>query len=68
MKTAGVVIDAWELPIFRRHLDAADYAYTEEPGPVQGTLLLRVQYEWVANLKPVVEAANAEAARTGAPR
>lgn len=60
MKTAGVVIDDWKLPIFKRHLDAAGCKYTEHPGIVQETLTLRVQYEWVSKLKPIIEAANEE--------
>jgi len=60
MKTAGVVIDDWKLPIFKRHLDEAGCTYTEHPGITDGTLTLRVQYEWVATLKPIIEAANEE--------
>lgn len=60
MKTAGVVIDSWKLPTFKKHLDAAGYTYTEHPGITRGTLTLKVQYEWVAILKPIIEAANAE--------
>jgi hypothetical protein len=60
MKTAAIVIDAWKLPIFKRRLDAADFTYTEHGGITQDTLTLRVQYEWVADLKPVVEAADEE--------
>lgn len=60
MKTAGVVIDDWKLPIFKRHLDAAGCKYTEHPGITQGTLTLRVEYEWVSELKPIIEAANKE--------
>lgn len=60
MKTAGVVIDSWKLPIFKKHLDAAGYAYTEHPGITQSTLTLRVSYEWLRDLQPIVEAANKE--------
>lgn len=60
MKTAAVVIDGWKLPTFKRHLDASGYAYTEHPGITKGTLTLKVEYEWVADLKPIIEAANAE--------
>jgi len=62
MKTAGVVIDDWKLQIFKKHLDAAGYAYTEHPGITEDTLTLRVKYEWVAELKPIIEAANKECA------
>lgn len=60
MKTAGVVIEAWKALIFCKHLDAAGYSYTEHPGPLKGSLTLRVSYEWVHKLQPVVEAANKE--------
>lgn len=60
MKTAGVVIDDWKLPIFKRHLDAASCEYTENPGITAGTLTLRVKYDWVATLKPIIEAAERE--------
>lgn len=62
MKTAGVVIDDWKLPTFKRHLDAAGCVYSEHPGITHGTLTLRVQYEWAATLKPIIEAANKECA------
>lgn len=60
MKTAGVVIDEWKLPIFKKHIDASGYSYTEHPGVTKDTLMLRVKYEWVADLKPIIEAANTE--------
>ena len=62
MKTAGVIIDDWKLPIFKRHLDAAGCSYTEAPGVTNDTLTLKVQYEWVADLQPIIEAANKECA------
>lgn len=63
MKTAGVVIDAWKLPVFRRHLDAAKREYTEHPGITADTLTLKVKYEWVHELQPIVQAANDECAQ-----
>ena len=62
MKTAGVVIDSWKLPIFRRHLTAAGYTFTEHQGITVDTLTLQVQYLWVAELKPIIEAAQKECA------
>lgn len=59
MKTAAVPIDAWKLDIFKRHLDEAGYTYTQHQFLIN-TILLKVQYEWVAELFPVVEAAQAE--------
>ena len=29
MKTAGVIIDSWKLPIFKKYLDAANFSYYE---------------------------------------
>lgn len=60
MKTAAVAIDAWKLPTFKKHLDAAGYSYTEHLGITDDTLLLKVEYEWLRDLKPIVEAANME--------
>lgn len=62
MKTAAVFIDEWKLPIFRKHLDAGRRAYTEHEGLLPDMLTLRVQYEWVADLAPIIEAANTECA------
>ena len=61
-KVAAVAIDDWKLPIFKRHLDAAGFKY-EEPVPfTNGTLILRVPYEWVRDLQPIIEAAQRECA------
>ena len=62
MKTAAVVIDSWKLEIFKRHLDAAERTYTEHPGVAVGTLTLQVKYVMVADLMPIIEAANEECA------
>jgi hypothetical protein len=60
MKNIGVVIDSWKLPIFKKHLEEAGYAFTEHPGLAKETLTLQVQCEWVAELKPIIEAAAKE--------
>lgn len=62
MKTAGIIIDAYKLPVFKRVLDASGYKYTEHKGPSSDTLILKVEYAWVHALKPVIEQANKEAA------
>jgi hypothetical protein len=67
VKLAGVVLDAWKLDIFKRHLDAAGFDYTQQPGITDGTLILKVSYEWVFELQPIIEAANAECAAKGKP-
>jgi len=62
MKTVGVVIDAWKLHIFKKHIDAAGFTYSEQPGITNGTHLIRVKCEWIAELKTTIEAANQECA------
>lgn len=64
MKTAAVLIDDWKLPIFERHLKKAGYKYEVKTGVTKDTLTLRVKYEWVAELQPVIVAANQECADT----
>lgn len=59
-KTAAGGMDDWKLPIFKKHLDAAGYTY-EKPVPfTAGTLILKVHYEWVHQLQPILEAAQQE--------
>lgn len=60
MKTAGIAVDNWKVACFKRHLDAAGYKYEELPGLTKGSTLLRTEYEWLKDLKPVVDAAMAE--------
>jgi hypothetical protein len=60
MKTAAIIIDAWKLSVFDKHLTEAGYSYTKHEGVAADTLTLRVAYAWVAKLQPVVEAAQAE--------
>ena len=62
MKKAAVGLDDWKLPIFKRHLDAAGYKYEEPLRFTEGTLILKVHYEWVHELKPIIEAAQRECA------
>ena len=59
---AGVVLDDWKLPIFKKHLDAAGYKYDEPVPFTNGTLTLKVHYEWVSQLQPIIEAAQRECA------
>jgi hypothetical protein len=68
MKTAGVFIDDWKLPVFKRHLDKAGYNYEVRPGLTEDTLKLMVKFEWVSKLQPVIEAANEECAKQGGPQ
>lgn len=67
-KNAAVGIDDWKLPIFRKHLDAAGYKYEEPVQLIPGTLILKVHYEWVHELQPIIEAAQRECAEHKASR
>ena len=60
MKTAGIAIDNWKLPTFKRVLKAAGYTFTKHPGLTPGTMLLRVKTDSISDLQPVVEKANKE--------
>lgn len=64
---AGVLIERWKMLIFKRHLDAAGYKYTEHPGLSVGTVMLHVECEWAHKLQPIVEAAHRECKATGKP-
>lgn len=65
MKKAAIAIDEWKLPIFKRHLSQAGYAFEQCTGLTDGTLILTVKTENLEALAVVVKAANTEAARTG---
>ena len=60
MKTIGIAIDNWKLPIFKRHLDAAGYTYTEHPGLTDDAMILKVKANFIAPLQRVIEAAQLE--------
>ncbi len=60
MKTAGVTLDDWKIPIFKQHLDVAGYKYEEPVRFTKGTSILKVHYEWVHELQPIIVAAAAE--------
>lgn len=63
IKTVGIAIDKWKMPIFKRHLNQADYGYTEHPGVSPNTLLLKVRTPGVEGLAVIVRAANEECAK-----
>lgn len=62
MSKAGVVLDNWKLPIFKKHLDVAGYQYDEPVPFTTDSLILKVHYVWVHQLQPVIEAAERECA------
>lgn len=60
MKTVGIAIDSWKLPIFTRRLEGAGYTFTRHPGVTSGTLMLKVKTDLIAPLQKVIEAAQLE--------
>lgn len=65
MKTAAFVIDDWKLPIFKRHLDQAGYAFENAGAFTAGTTILKVETDNLEALATVARAAAKEAAQTG---
>jgi len=63
MKTAGIVLDDWKLPIFKRCLDKGGFKYLEFNGPTKNCITLKVEFENITELQPIVQAANDEAAQ-----
>lgn len=63
MIVAGVVLDSWKLPTFKKHLDAGGFKYTQHPGIAKDTVTLRVQCESAAIVAPVIKSANDECAK-----
>lgn len=62
MLLAGVVLDAWKIDFFKKHLDQAGYTYEQKPGISADTLTLMIHTHTVTELEKVVRAANMEAA------
>lgn len=65
---AGIFIDGWKLPIFRRHFSQAGYAVALRPGLSSSTIMLTIKTPNMQALDIVVRAANDEAERTGPPQ
>ena len=60
MITAGIMIDDWKFPIFKKRLTDTGYSFTKLPGITKDTLLLQVETESLESLKLTVEKINAE--------
>lgn len=65
MKTAAILIDKWKLAIFSKHLTEAGYKFecSDPDKDKDNILILKVKYEWVVALQPIVKAANEECAK-----
>ena len=61
---AGIAVDNWKLPVFRKGLTDAGYEY-EDGGPLTGdTTMLKVETDDPAALKSLLERCQAECARS----
>lgn len=63
MKTCGIALENWKLPIFKKTLDREGYKYVQHKGLTNDTVVLKIKTESIAKLQPVIERMNAEAAR-----
>jgi hypothetical protein len=64
---AGIAVDDWKLPVFRRRLAAAGYSYQDGGAPTPGVTLLTVQTDDILKLKRVLEQCQAECAKQERP-
>lgn len=61
---AGIAVDDWKLPIFRKRLTEAGYDYEDAGALTAGTTLLTVETGDMLALTKVLEACQAECRRT----
>jgi hypothetical protein len=57
---AGIVVDDWKLPVFRRRLKEAGFEFEEKGNLTKGSSVLTVQTNNLLRLKGVLEAAQRE--------
>lgn len=57
---AGIAVDDWKLPVFRKRLDAAGYRYEDGGSLIGETTLLTVETNDMLALKKVLEECQAE--------
>ena len=58
---AGIVVDDWKLPIFKKGLDDNGYRYTETPA-VNDTTVLSVEFDSRDKIETLVRGLNTKAA------
>ncbi len=64
---AGIVVDNWKLPVFRKRLTEAGFHYTRAGGLTHDTTMLTVQCSDIPKLKKVLERCQAECRKKGKP-
>lgn len=57
---AGIAVDDWKLPVFRRLLAEAGYEYSDGGALTAGTTLLTVETQDMLALKKVLERCQSE--------
>lgn len=69
-KKAGVVVDDWKLPVFRKRLEEGGFTYEDRGAGPGATTILMVPFEphHAAKLTALVTAANLECAKAGPPK
>ena len=60
---AGIAVDDWKLPIFRKRLTEAGFEYTDAGGLTHNTTVLTVETDDLLRLKSVVEECQRECKR-----
>ncbi len=65
---AGIVVDDWKLPIFRKRLTEAGYTYTDAGGLTHDTTVLTVVTDDVLKLKKVIELCQRQCKAQGKPQ
>lgn len=63
MKTVGIAIDKWKLPVFTRILNREGIGFKKHPGLTADTLLIKVKTFDVDALQRVVEEAQMECSK-----
>lgn len=61
---AGIALDDWKLPVYRRRLTAAGYTYEDAGELIIGITVLTVEYADEKHLKNVLEVAERECQRS----
>lgn len=60
---AGIAVDNWKLPVFRKRLTEAGFEYTDSGAFTHDTTLLTVETDNMLKLKRVLEKCQAECRR-----
>lgn len=64
---AGIAVDNWKLPVFRKLLTEAGFQYTDAGGFTHDTTVLTVETDNILKLKKVLEQCQAECRKKGKP-